>query len=390
MKYDFDQIINRKSTHSAKWSYLKKIYGDEDVLPMWVADMDFKSPNEVIKAMEERVRHGIFGYTGIPKSFYKSISNWVKKRHGWNIDEEWIVFTPGVVTGLNLAVLSFSKKGDKIVLQPPIYPPFYKVIEKNGRKVLNNPLKFNGIRYIMDIDDLEKNIDEDTKILFLCSPHNPVGRVWDEEELKRLEKVCLEKEILVVSDEIHGDIIYSGNKHIPIASISDDMAMNTITLMAPSKTFNIAGLHTSLAIIPNEEIRKKYKETINLIGANTTNIFGLLGLEAAYNYGEEWLDELLIYLEGNLNFLMDYIEKNISEIKVVRPEGTFLIWLDFRELGLSDEQIKDLMINKAKIGLNHGPTFGIGGSGFQRLNIGCPRSILEEGLSRIKNTINNL
>lgn len=242
----------------------------------------------------------------------------------------------------------------------------------------------------MDIDDLEKNIDEDTKILFLCSPHNPVGRVWDEEELKILEKVCLEKEILVVSDEIHGDIIYSGNKHIPIASISENMAMNTITLMAPSKTFNIAGLHTSVAIIPNEKIRKEYKKTINLVGADTTNIFGLVGLEAAYNYGEKWLDELLIYLERNLNFLMDYIEKNIPKIKVVRPEGTFLIWLDFRELGLSDEEIKDLMINKAKIGLNHGPTFGIGGSGFQRLNIGCPRSILEEGLFRIKNTVNNL
>lgn len=390
MKYDFDQIIDRRSTNSIKWSYLKKIYGDEDVLPMWVADMDFKSPNEVIKAMEERVKHGIFGYTDIPKSFYKSVVNWVKKRHGWNIDEEWIVFTPGVVTGLNLAVLSFSKKGDKIVLQPPIYPPFYTVIEKNEREVLNNPLKFNGTRYIMDIDDLEKDIDEDTKMLFLCSPHNPVGRVWNEEELKRLERVCLEKEILVVSDEIHGDIIYSGNKHIPIASISEDMAMNTITLMAPSKTFNIAGLHTSVAIIPNEEIRKEYKKTINLIGADTTNIFGLIGFEAAYSYGEEWLNELLIYLEGNLNFLMNYIEKNVPKIKAVRPEGTFLIWLDFRELGLSDEEIKNLMINKAKIGLNHGPTFGIGGSGFQRLNIGCPRSILEEGLLRIKNAIDNL
>lgn len=390
MQYNFNKIIDRKDTNSKKWSYLKEVFNSEEVLPMWVADMDFKVPVEVTDALRKRVDHEIFGYTGIPKSFYTSISNWVKKRHNWDIKEEWIVMTPGVVMGLNLSLLSFTEKGDKVIIQPPIYPPFFSLIKKNKRVIVENPLKMDNLKFKMNLQDLEEKIDKETKMMFLCNPHNPGGKVWDKEVLEKLGEISLEKDLLIISDEIHSDIIFKGYKHTPIASLSKELENNTITLMAPSKTFNIAGLSTSVAIIPNNNLRKKFKSTIELLGVGGVNLFGVIAFEAAYNYGEEWLEQLLVYLEENLNYIDDYLKNEIPKIKLIRPEGTFLAWLDCRDLGLSDDELREFMIYKAKVGLNHGITFGKQGSGFQRLNFGCPRSILEEGLSRIKKAVSTL
>lgn len=390
MIYDFDKNIDRRNTNSKKWNTLVETHDNKDILPMWVADMDFRVAKEIIDAFKNRISHGIFGYDLSPDSLYQSIVDWIMKRHDWNIKKEWIVLTPGVVPGLNLAALTFVKAEEKIIIQPPIYPPFFGVVKNNQRTLVENPLKFNGQRYVMDFEGLEKKIDKNTKMLLLCSPHNPVGRVWDKKELERLGDICIKNNILIVSDEIHSDIIFSGYKHIPIASMSKELMMNTVTLMSPSKTFNIAGLYTSFAIIPNEELRLKYEKSIENLGIGHTNIFGIEGLEAAYNFGEEWLEQVLEYIEENLNFAIDYINKNISKVKFNRPEGTFLVWLDFRELGLTQEELNDLMIKKGNIFLNDGITFGKEGEGFLRLNIACPRNILEDGLKRIEKAINSI
>lgn len=384
MRYNFDEIIDRKNTNSIKWN---NAYKNRDILPMWIADMDFKVADEIVDAFKNRIEHSIFGYDIRPDSYYESIINWVKKRHNWDIKKEWILFSPGIVPGLNIAALTFVEPNEKIIIQPPIYPPFFGVVKNNKRNSLENPLKFNGEKYIIDFKDLERKIDKDTKMLLLCSPHNPVGRVWERWELEKLGDICLKNDILIVSDEIHSDIIYEGYKHTPIASISEELLMNTITLMAPSKTFNIAGLYTSFVIIPNEKLREKYENSINNLGIGSTNTFGIEGLKAAYNFGEEWLDQVLKYIEDNADFAIDYIEKNIPKVKVAKPEGTFLLWLDFTQLGLNQDELMKLMLDEGKVWLNDGSTFGKEGEGFLRLNIGCPRSILEEGLKRVKEAV---
>ncbi|MBU5437940.1 pyridoxal phosphate-dependent aminotransferase [Tissierella sp. MSJ-40] len=390
MKYNFDEIINRKDSHSIKWSNLEKTYGDKDILPMWIADMDFKVADEILEGFMERVNHGVFGYDYRPASYYEAVINWVKKRHGWDIKKEWILFTPGVVMGLNLAVVTLTKKREKIIIQPPIYPPFSGVISRNERAILTNPLRHNGEKYIMDYNDLEKKIDNDTKLMLLCSPHNPTGRVWAKDELEKLGEICLKNNIIIVSDEIHSDLIFKGHKHTTIASISEELAMNTITLMAPSKTFNIAGLFTSVAIIPNKEIRDKFVKTIEILGIDHNSTFGAVGLEAAYNHGETWLEEVLEYIEDNLDYTMEYVKNNIPKITIDRPEGTFLVWLNCTKLGLSQEELNELMIKTGKVLLNDGMTFGKEGEGFLRLNIGCSRSTLEEALKRIEKAVKSL
>lgn len=380
-KYNFDEIIDRKLSNSIKW------WESKDILPMWIADMDFKVADEILDAMKKTIDHGIIGYDDKPDSFYESIINWVKDRYNWEIKKEWLVFTPGVVPGLGISIKSFSKEGDKVIIQPPVYPPFYRVIENNNRRVVENFLIYKDNKYIMNIDDLEKNIDKDVKMAMICSPHNPVGRVWKKEELEVFGNLCLKNNIIMISDEIHCDLTFSDYKHIPLASISDEFANNTITFMAPSKTFNIAGLFASVAIIPNEKLRKLYNDTIENMEITHTNGFSIIGFEAAYKYGKNWLSEAIRYIEDNADFAVDYINKNIPEIKTYKPEGTFLMWLDFKSLGKTSEEINELLINKGKVQLNNGATFGTAGEGFFRLNIGCPREVLKEGLDRIKKAI---
>lgn len=390
MRYNFDEVVNRKNTDSRKWGTLEEVYGTADILPMWVADMDFKSADEIIEALKKRAEHGVFGYTWEQDSFYDSIIKWVKRRHNWNIKKEWILFTPGVVMGLNLGVRELVKEGEKVLIQSPVYPPFYRVIENNNRIVNLNPLKDTGEKFVMDYEDLEQKIDKDTKLMMICNPHNPVGRVWTREELIRLGDICIKNEIVIISDEIHSDFILKGHTHVPLASISKELEERTITLMAPSKTFNIAGLATSVAIIPNEELRHAYEKAIEVMEIGNTTIFGNVGFEAAYNHGEEWLDELLIYIEDNIDYAMEYINRNIPEIKVYRPDGTYLLWLNFRGLNKSPEEINEALIKIGKVGLNDGSPYGKEGEGFFRLNIGCARSILEEGLRRIEKAVKSL
>jgi len=391
IKYDFDKVIDRSNNYSAKWEELGKNFGRDDLLPMWVADMDFMSPLPVIETIVERAKQGIYGYTSMPESYFEAVARWMKKRHNWHVKTDWMIFSPGVVPALSFIVNAFTHPGDKIVVQPPVYYPFFKVIEDNGRRVVNNPLLFKDGRYTMDFDDLEKKVkDPQVKLIFLCSPHNPVGRVWTEEELKRLGRICIDNNVLVVSDEIHQDILYPGIKHTPFASISEEFALNSITCTAPSKTFNLAGLQTSTIIIPNKIYFETYKNFMIRVQILRNNVFGLVALEAAYNYGEEWLDQFLEYLDGNLKTLMTGIEKDIPQLKIVKPEGTYLAWIDCRELGLNPKELNDFIINKARLALDDGSWFGMGGSGFQRLNLACPRVYVNEALNRLKEAIDHL
>lgn len=389
MKYNFDEVIDRRGTGSSKWDNLEKRFGEKDLLPLWVADMDFAVAGPIVEAIQKRAAHPIYGYTERPESACVAIRDWLQRRHGWKIETDWVSFTTGVVNALDIAVLSFTNPGDKVIVQPPVYAPFFRAIENNGCQVVNNPLKLVDSRYVMDLDDLEKKFDSRTKLLILCSPHNPVGRVWTENELEKLAELCLQNNVVIISDEIHSDFIYQGYKHIPLASISEDIARNTVTCIAPSKTFNVAGLATGVAIIANPRLREVFNNTLENVGVST-GIFGMVALEAAYRYGEDWLDQLLQYLEENLQFLMEFIERRIPEIKVIRPEGTYLVWLDCRELGLEGSNLKDFMLRKAKVVLNDGSWFGPGGEGFQRINIGCPRSILEKALCRIEKAVRGL
>lgn len=389
MKYNFDEIINRKGSNSIKYDLCDKIFGTSDLIPMWVADMDFKTPDFIIKALEQRLKHPVLGYSLRPDSYYKSIINWNKKKHNWNIKQEWISFSPGVVPGFNMAILALSKPGDKIIIQPPVYFPFFTAINNNNRIEVDNTLVLKNNYYDIDFDDLEEKM-KDAKIFLLSNPHNPGGRVWTRAELKRIGEMCIKNDVIILSDEIHSDLIMKNHKHIPMASISEEIAERTICFMAPSKTFNIAGLSTSYLVISNEVLRKKYEQVVENLHVNFGNIFGTSALEAAYNFGEDWLKQLIDYVQANIDFAADYLKKNIPEIKLVRPEATYLLWLDCRDLNMSNEELKDFMINKAKLGLNDGPTFGPGGEGFQRMNVACPRSTLAIALDRIKNAVKKI
>lgn len=385
--YNFDSIIDRKNTGSIKWDGLSKLFGRDDIIPLWVADMDFPTAEPIKEALMKRVEHNVFGYTFISEEYYKAVIGWMKKRHNWEIEKDWILYTPGVVPALSYAVKAFTEPGDKIILQSPVYHPFYSTIEENGRTVVKNPLKLVDDKYYMDYDDLERKIDSKTKMLILCSPHNPVGRVWKEEELKKLADICIKNNIIVVSDEIHFDIVYSGNKHIVFGSISDEIMDNSIILTAPSKTFNIAGLQVSNVIISNEKLRNKFKKELSKDHIALPNVFGAEALIAAYNYSEDWLDELLTYLEANRDFFIDYINKNIPKLKVIKPEGTYLMWVDCSNLNMDSKELRDFFVNKCKLALNDGIMFGEEGKTFMRFNIGCPRSVLKEALNRIEKAI---
>lgn len=390
MKYNFDKSINRLNTSSVKWDYLDRVFGNREVIPLWVADMDFEAPQPVIDAIVKRAQHGIYGYTEKPDSFYDSIVNWMEKRHGWHINKEWITVCPGVVPALCLSILSFTEPGDRVLLQSPVYHPFFSSIEGNGRIVVNNQLRQENNTYIIDFADLEAKLESGIKAMILCNPHNPIGRVWNKEELIKVGELCTRHNVIIVSDEIHSDLVYGGYNHIPAASISEELAMRTVTCIAPSKTFNIAGLSTSLTIIPDKILRDKFNNTIKQLGIGSSNLFGITALEAAYTNGDEWLDQVLQYMEGNLDYLVDYFNTKIPTIKVSKPQGTYLAWLDCRELGMKQKDLVDFFINKVRVGLNDGAAFGAGGEGFMRLNIACPRGLLSEALNRIEQAVKDL
>lgn len=390
MNYNFDTIIDRSNNFAAKWSEMDKKYGTNEILPMWVADMDFKAAPCIIDALRNRLEQGIYGYTTRPNSYNESIVNWVSRRFGWNIKSEWLVFSPGVIPAISILIQELTNEGDKIMIQEPVYSPFNSVVKDNKRELVISPLKkLEDGNYVMDFEDIESKI-KDVKIFILCNPHNPVGRVWTKEELKQLGDICIKHSVKVISDEIHSDIIFKGYKHTPFASICKEFEQHSITCMAPTKTFNIAGLQMSQVILPNEEDYKILDSAFARIDIRRNNSFSLVATEAAYNHGEEWLIDFLDYLEGNMDFAVEYIEENMPKLKVKKPQGTYLLWVDFSELGLSDSEIAKFLVEKAKVALNNGTSFGMGGEGYQRINLACPRSMVEEALKRIKNAIDSL
>lgn len=383
-RYDFDEIIDRRKTGSLKWDALKERFGAEDLLPLWVADMDFRAPQPIIDALTLRAQHGIYGYSGFKPSYYDSVISWYNRRYNWEIKKEWIVYTPGVVAALNFAVQGFTNPGDKVIVQPPVYYPFYRSIESNGRHVLYNPLKLTNNRYEMDFDDLEEKVqDPRAKMIILCNPHNPIGRVWTRDELQKLGDICVNNGIMVVADEIHSDLRYSGIKFTNFAAISQKFAENSITCTSATKTFNLAGLQSSNIIIPNKRIRQTFESTAASAGTHSPNSFASDAFQAGYDKCEDWLEELMKYVSGNLSFLKEFVRENLPKVKVIEPEGTYLCWLDFREIEPDSEKLEKLMLKDAKVALDEGFIFRLGGEGFERINLACPRSILSKALTQI-------
>ena len=374
---ELDNIFNRKNTNSYKWDFLKERFGNDDILPLWVADMDFKSPEEVLKKMEEISINGFFGYTFKNDNFYNSIINWIYRKHNWKIEKENIFTTHGVVNGLSAAINALTNENDKIIIQTPVYYPFFHVIENNKREIVRNPLIIENGEYKIDFDNLNKIIDDKTKIFILCSPHNPVGRVWNKNELDQIADFVLKNNLILLSDEIHADLIFKTHKHIPIANISKDIANKTITFMAPSKTFNLPGLETSFAIIENEEYIEKFNNTINAWSIGGNNIYGIFATQTAYNHGGKWLKDVLDYIHENYIYLKEFFSKNMPQIETYPLEGTYLMWINCNKLNMSNEELDKFFIEEVKVGLNPGHIFGEEGNGFQRINIACPRKNLE-------------
>jgi len=350
---------------------------------MWVADMDFETPDFIQKAIQERAKHSIFGYSIRDDAYYQSIVNWVKQRHNWKIEKNWIVHSPGIVPALNFSVQTYTNPGDAIIVQPPVYFPFFTAITDHGRKQLSNQLILNKRSYSINFDEFEKHARE-ASMFFMSNPHNPVGKCFTHEELIKIGEICLANDVIIISDEIHNDLILPGNKHIPMASLSDDLAEITITCIAPSKTFNLAGLSTSSVIIKNEELRKRFTKTIANLHIGNGNIFGAIASEAAYTHGGPWLDELMKYLETNFQILDAFLKEELPHIEMVNADSTYMAWINFRATGLTDDNIKNKLIHEAGLGLSHGPIFGDGGEGFQRMNLATPRANIELALTKLK------
>ena len=390
MKFNFDKIIDRTNNFSAKWSEMNKNFGTNNLLPMWVADMDFLTAPCVMEALKDRLEQGIFGYTTRPSSYNESIVNWLDNRFSWKINQEWLMFSPAVITSISLLIQNLTQKNDKIMIQEPVYSPFHNIVESNERNLVISPLvKLDDGSYVMDYEDIEAKI-KDVKVFILCNPHNPVGRVWTREELTRLGEICLKHNVLVISDEIHSDIILKNHKHTPFASISKEFRENTITCMAPTKTFNLAGLQSSFLVISNPYYYEVMDKAFSILDIKRNNAFSLVATEAAYNYGEDWLYELIKYIEDNVDFAIDYIKNHMPQLKVKKPEGTYLLWVDFSNLNVDKKDLKNALINKGRIALSDGSSFGIGGAGYYRINLACPRSMVLEGLKRIEFAIKSL
>ncbi|MFI5342368.1 MAG: MalY/PatB family protein [Candidatus Methylomirabilales bacterium] len=391
MRHSFDTIIDRRNTDCAKWDGIEGRYGvkGDDLLPMWVADMEFRPPEAVVKALVRRAAHGICGYPAGLEAYHQSIRSWMGRRHGWDLQSDWIASTPGVICAVNLLIRTLTNRGDGVVLQPPVYRPFFRSVEENGCRVLHSRLRLDGTRYVMDFEDLARKLDQ-AKLLVLCSPHNPVGRVWTREELLQLGNLCLDRGVVIISDEIHCDLTFSGHPHTVFATLSEELAQHSVVCTSPSKTFNLAGLQPGVAVIPNPRLRRDFQRTLRACGIQEPNVFCLEAVKAAYEHGEPWLNDLLVYLEGNRDVLCRFVAEEIPQLHAVRSEGTYLAWLDCRDLGLEPKALEQLLLTKARLVLNHGYTFGPGGEGFVRINLGCPRAMLEDGLDRLARAIGGL
>ncbi len=382
-KYNFDEIIDRKGTNCLKHDALKTYFKADGLIPLWVADMDFRTPDFIMEAIRKRAEHEVLGYTFRPDSYFDAVMGWIKKRHNWEIEREWISFSPGVVAGLTLGIETFTKAGDGVIVQPPVYFPFFDSIKGTKRRMIENPLKIVNGRYTFDLDDLKAKIDDTTQLLLLCNPQNPGGMVWSRKELLALTDICLENNIMIISDEIHSDLVYKAEKHIPLPTLSEEVKNNCMVAMAPSKTFNVAGLTTSLVIIPNKTKMARYERTIGVPHLHMGNIFGTVAAEAAYSKGEEWLEQLLDYLWKNYQILEKMVEEKLPRVKVMKPDATYLIWLDFRDFGMKNDELMKFVIEKAGLALNDGGRFGTGGEGWLRVNIGCPRSVLQNAMEKL-------
>lgn len=380
----FDEIIDRKNTYSLKYDYAKERGIPEDTLPMWVADMDFRAPEEVLTALKEEAEHGIFGYSEPKEDYYEAVRGWFLRNHRYFFEREWIVKTPGVVFAIAAAIRALTKKGDAVMIQRPVYYPFSEVIRQNERTLVNNPLRLVNGRYEIDFADMEQKLaNEHVKLFVFCSPHNPVGRVWKKEELLRIVELCQKYGVLIVSDEIHADFTYEGYMHIPIAAVAGNYEEQIITCTAATKTFNLAGLQTSNTIIKNERIRRAVLNEIHRNGYSEINIFGLLATKAAYEHGEAWLEECRAYLSESVAYVRSFLKERLPGVQLIEPEGTYLLWLDFTSFGYSDQHLHELLMEKAKLWLDDGTMFGPEGSGFARVNIACPREVLKQAMERL-------
>ncbi|MBO4370578.1 MAG: PatB family C-S lyase [Paludibacteraceae bacterium] len=386
--YNFDKIIDRKGTRAFKYELLKPRFGQAGLLPFWVADMEFETPSFILDALQQRFNHPVYGYTVLPEGYFETIAQWVQTHHGWQVDTSWISFIPGVVRGVASVINCLTSPDDKIIIQPPVYHPFKNAIVGDGRTLVTNPLRETPDHgYTMDFEQLESVIDDRCKLLILSNPHNPAGIVWDAATLRRLAEICYKNGILVISDEIHCDLALWGNRHIPFASVSKEAAEISITFGAPTKTFNFAGLVSSYAIVPNEQLRRQFYTWLEANEYDASDIFGPIATMAAFTQGEPWRRELIAYIEDNVRYVEEYCHNNLQGICTWRPQASFLVWLDCRKLGLSHSDLIDLFVNRARLALNDGAMFGREGSGFMRLNVGCPRSLLTEGLDRIKTAL---
>lgn len=390
-KYDFDKVIDRRGTNALKLEVLKDRYGRSDLIPLWVADMDFETPGFITEAIRKRLEHSLFGYTVEPEELWPTVAGWIGSHHGWKVDEKWLTFIPGIVKGIGMVVNLFVKEDEKVIIQPPVYHPFRLVPQGNDREVVFNPLRENGDgTYSMDFENLEKVADEKCRLLILSNPHNPGGIVWDRDTLVRLADFCYRRHILVISDEIHCDMALWGNRHIPFASVSDEAAACSITFGAPSKTFNIAGIVSSYAIVPNETIREKFFSWLSANELNEPTLFAPIATVAAFSQGDEWRKAMLHYIEGNVDFVTAYCAAHIPLVKPFRPQASFLVWLDCRALKLDHEQLVDLFVNKARLALNDGEMFGTEGKGFMRMNVASPRSVLEKAMEQLREAVGGL
>lgn len=388
MKYDFNQVIDRSHTGALKLEVLQERYGRPDLLPLWVADMDFATPDFVVDAMKQRMEHPIFGYTVEPADYWPSVIDWIRSHHQWEVKREWLSFIPGIVKGIGMVINVFTRPDEKVIIQPPVYHPFRLTPQGNHREVVMNPLIENADgTYSMDFDQLAEVADEKCRVLILSNPHNPAGMVWDVETLRRLAHFCHDHHIIVISDEIHCDMVLSGYKHHPFASVSEEAAACSITFGAPSKTFNIAGVVSSYSIVPNEELRRPFYEWLAANELNEPTLFAPIATIAAFRQGEEWRKQMLEYVEENIDFVVDYLKQHIPSIHALRPQASFLVWLDCRALGLDHEALVDLFVNKARLALNDGEMFGPGGQGFMRMNVGTPRSVLKQALDRLAEAV---
>lgn len=387
MKYDFDKRIDRRDNATYKWDQSERLFGRKDILPLWVADMDFEPPREVRDAIVARAEAGIYGYTIRTQAYSDAIIGWMERRHGWAVKPEWLTSaTPGVVPQLSVVVQEFTKPGDGVILQSPVYYPFYDVIKMNGRTVVDNPLVLRDGRFVMDFELLERQAKE-AKLLLLCTPHNPGGRVWTREELERVADIARRNDLIVVADEIHHDLVYAGHKHIPFASLSEDAAQRSITCFAPSKTFNLAGLQVAGTIIPNAGIRSRYNAAVKTLSIHMESYFGVTAMESSYRHGDEWLDQLLVYLEGNRDALLDFFATRLPQVKVMRPEGTYMAWLDCRAISGDPQELKRIMFEQAGVAFSEGSVFGQAGKGHLRVNFACPRSLLLQALEQFADAV---